>query len=65
MKYFILVLMLLFSFQAMSHCGSCGVGDASDHAEGEDTSHHGDDNKDSEDKSESDSDEKSESEEEE
>lgn len=41
MNKLILLLTLLISFQAMSHCGACGEGTAADHVEkGEDHSHH-------------------------
>ena len=46
MKLSAFILTLLFSFQIMAHCGSCGMGDASDHSEGDDISHHEDDTKD-------------------
>jgi hypothetical protein len=40
----LLVLMLLVSFNAFSHCGACGDGTAKDHHEkGEDASHHDED----------------------
>ena len=44
MKILVLLLSLVFSFSALSHCGVCGTGEAKDHKTmGGDDSHHDED----------------------
>jgi hypothetical protein len=38
MKALLVLLMLSLSFQAYSHCGTCGSGSADDHSSSEDSS---------------------------
>ena len=40
MKVLLVLLMLSLSFQAYSHCGTCGSGTSDDHSSSEDSSHH-------------------------